>query len=507
MEWCALVPDKPAAKANGYAVRKAVARASPQGEAAPLRAIAAAAHRLPDADGLAKRQSQLIALVADALDHREFQNAALAMANEFATLFECQRVSIGTYHGKRLEVDVLSDTSEFEVKSSLARRLALAMEEACDQGDTVVIPEAQHTTSVTRAHEELARTNDTAAICTVPLVDNEKCIGAVLMERSLAGEFTVEERALAEHACLLLTPILQLKRRAEDPLIKRWRESLASSASKLLGPQHLTGKLIAIVLASLLSILTTLDGQHQITSAAMLEPDDVSAVVSPTRGFVAQVHGRAGDFVRAGSPLAELDQRDLQLELEKRRNELSKKTKEAQAALATRDRSRMRVLASQEKQIQAQIRLVETLIERGHLVSPVEGVIIAANPSHSFGSPVERGEVLFEIAPLENFDLIMDVDEKDIADIRESDVGNLVLTARPQELLPFTINRIIPVSESGDGATTFRVEAELESQPDWIRPGMSGISKIGVGERKLLWIWTHRIVHEIEMRWWRWGWV
>ena len=277
--------------------------------------------------------------------------------------------------------------------------------------------------------------------------------------------------------------------------------------SRSLPPQHLAGKLAAIVLVCLLSILTTIDGQYQVTSDASLKPDEVRAVVSPTRGFVAQVHGRAGDVVHAGSPLAELDQRDLQLELEKKRNELSKKSKEAQAALATRDRSRMRVLASQEKQIQAEIRLVERLIERGQLVSPVEGVIIAANPSHSFGSPVERGEVLFEIAPLTNFDLIIDVGERDIADISEGDTGHLVLTARPQEPLPFSVKKIVPVSESEGGSTTFRVEAELHDQPAWIRPGMNGISKIGVDERKLLWIWTHRIIEEIEMRWWRWGWM
>ncbi len=105
-----MVPDKPAAKTNGQAVPKVSARGVPQRDPAPLRAIAANTRRLADADGLAKRQSQLIGLVADALDHREFQHAALAMANEFATLFNCQRVSIGTYHGKRLEVDVLSDT-------------------------------------------------------------------------------------------------------------------------------------------------------------------------------------------------------------------------------------------------------------------------------------------------------------------------------------------------------------------------------------------------------------
>lgn len=500
-----MVPDKPSARASQQASSTTPRHPPARPQRSNLHAIEASAD-VAGSDNLAKRQSQLIGLVAEALDHAEFQHAAMSVVTEFAALFGCERVSLGTFHGKRLEVDVLSDTSEFEVKSSLARRIAQTMEEACDQGDTVVYPAPRTAACVTRAHKELATTNEVATLCTVPLVADDQCIGAILMERNSSDGFNSDDVALIQHACLLLTPILQLKRRAEDPLLKRGREALAAIASKLLGPQHLAGKLIAIVCICVLSILSTIDTEYQVTSNASLEPDEVRAVVSPTRGFVAKITGRAGDYVEVGAPLAELDQRDLQLELEKRRNELSKKSKEAQAALATRDRNRVRVLASQEKQIKAQIRLVETMIERGQLISPVEGVIISANSNHSYGSPIERGEMLFEIAPLTNFNLEMDVDERDIADISEGDKGNLVLTARPQEPLPFTVNRIIPVSKSSDGETTFRVEAILLSQPEWIRPGMSGISKIKAGEHKLLWVWTHRIVDELEMRWWRWGW-
>ena len=63
-----------------------------------------------------------------------------------------------------MEVDVLSNTSQFEARSSLARRLARAMEEACDQGDTVLYPEPPNATSVTLAHQDLAQVNADVAL-------------------------------------------------------------------------------------------------------------------------------------------------------------------------------------------------------------------------------------------------------------------------------------------------------------------------------------------------------
>ena len=37
-----------------------------------------------------------------------------------------------------------------------------------------------------------------------------------------------------------------------------------------------------------------------------------------------------------------------------------------------------------------------------------------------------------------------------------------------------------------------------------LRPGMEGVGKIQVDERKLIWIWTHKLVH--WMRMWVWSW-
>jgi hypothetical protein len=75
----------------------------------------------------------------------------------------------------------------------------------------------------------------------------------------------------------------------------------------------------------------------------------------------------------------------------------------------------------------------------------------------------------------------------------------------PGEALPIEVEKITPVSTAEEGRNYFKVEARLleEAQPT-LRPGMQGVGKIFVGERKLIWIWTHKIT-----QWWRmflWSW-
>ena len=49
-----------------------------------------------------------------------------------------------------------------------------------------------------------------------------------------------------------------------------------------------------------------------------------------------------------------------------------------------------------------------------------------------------------------------------------------------------------------------RVEAQLERKSDRLRPGMEGVGKVYIGERKLIWIWTHGFVDWLRLALWRW---
>jgi hypothetical protein len=74
----------------------------------------------------------------------------------------------------------------------------------------------------------------------------------------------------------------------------------------------------------------------------------------------------------------------------------------------------------------------------------------------------------------------------------------------PDEKLPLVVEKITPVSAVEEGRNYFRVEARLEGDIEKLRPGMEGVGKVRIERRKLVWIWTHKLVHWLKM--WVWSW-
>jgi multidrug efflux pump subunit AcrA (membrane-fusion protein) len=162
-------------------------------------------------------------------------------------------------------------------------------------------------------------------------------------------------------------------------------------------------------------------------------------------------------------------------------------------------------LRAQIDQAKAQIDLINAQLERTQLTAPFDGVVVQGDLSQSLGSPVERGQVLFEIAPLNGYRIILEVDERDVADTAPGQEGQIALSALPRQSFPFTIRRITPVSIAQDGRNFFRVEAVLDEPSSALRPGMRGVAKISIERRPLRWIWTHRITDWFRL--WVWSWL
>ena len=152
----------------------------------------------------------------------------------------------------------------------------------------------------------------------------------------------------------------------------------------------------------------------------------------------------------------------------------------------------------------AQLALVEERLARASLAAPFDGIVVVGDLSQMLGSPVEQGKVLFEVAPLDAYRVILNVDERDIAEVAVGQRGELALSGMPYERLPFTVRNVTPISTPQDGGNVFRVEAQLEASSVRLRPGMEGVGKVHVGERKLFWIWTHSFVEWMELALWRW---
>ena len=173
-------------------------------------------------------------------------------------------------------------------------------------------------------------------------------------------------------------------------------------------------------------------------------------------------------------------------------------------ALGTRNAPQIQVLAAQVDQAKAQVALIDDQLSRTQVLAPFDGMVVTGDLSQSLGSPVERGQVLFEVAPLELYRIILQVDERDVAEVALGQRGRIVLSGFPNEPLPFTIEKLTPVSTANEGRNYFRVEARLQSVPERLRPGMEGVGKIEVDRRRLIWIWTHEVVDWVRLKIWQW---
>jgi multidrug efflux pump subunit AcrA (membrane-fusion protein) len=203
--------------------------------------------------------------------------------------------------------------------------------------------------------------------------------------------------------------------------------------------------------------------------------------------------------------MARLDDRDIRLERLKWTSERTKQMLEYSEALAQRDRARARILASQIEQSDAQIALLDQQLARMSIASPLSGIVVSGDLTQALGAPIERGEVLFQVAPLEDYRVILRIDERDIRDVYVGQTGPLILSALPDTPYEIGVERITTISTVESGANFFLVEASVREGPiSDLRPGMEGIAKVNVDERRLVSIWTRKIVLWGRMKLWSW---
>jgi multidrug resistance efflux pump len=447
----------------------------------------------------------VLELLATLLEHPGMQTAVTAFVTALATRLACDRVSLGFVHRGQVHVRAMSHSAQFGKRTNLTHALEAAMDEAFDQGTSVTYPAAPGTPlQITRAHAELVRQYGTGTVCSIPLPRDNSLLGVLTLEWSSAHPVTPAEMALCEAVAALAGPILEAQRREDRWLVAKVAEALHTQLGRLCGPHYVGRKLAVLVLLVLGTCCATFQADYRVAATTVLEPEVRRAVLAPFDGYIADAARRAGDLVSTGEVLCTLDDRDLKLERLKWRSQREQYARQYQQALAQRNAALGQIITAQIAQAEAELALVEEHLERAQLRAPFASLVVSGDLSQSIGAPVERGKVLFEVAPLDAYRVILEVDERAIAEVADGQRGHLVLSAFPNEPLPFTVTQLTPISTAREGQNYFRVEARLAHTPARLRPGMEGIGKITIDRRLLLWLWTHQAVDWLRLQLWSW---
>jgi hypothetical protein len=466
--------------------------------------IAALRVDLHSDEGARLRFEATLELVASALKHDRFLGAATAFATAAAARLACDRVSIGLIRKGSAQVYAVSHSGAIAKRTNVIRATEGAMDEAADQGLTVVWPARPGADpAVTLAHAELARQQGSAAICTIRIGDGSRVAGAITFERLSGAPFDAMTIDFMEAVAAVSGPILHLQWRNEH-----WVAAAAERGRQLLGrvigPGHAGTKLALAAAAILAVFLVFATGEYRVSARTVIEARVQRAAVAPFSGYVREAPVRAGDVVKTGQLLAAIDDRELQLQRTRALSEQDQLVREQQRALGGGNAAEAGIAAAQLQQVRAELALVERQIARTRVVASFDGVVVSGDLTQSLNAPVERGQVLFEVAPLADYRVVVEVDERDIAAVEAKQRGQLLLSAWPSDVLEFTVTKIVPVSVARDGRNYFSVEGALDRVPERLRPGMEGVGKIAVGERRWIWIWSRQGVDWVRLRLWAW---
>ncbi len=445
--------------------------------------------------------------------HNRFTSTAMALCNEVASQWQCERVSVGFLKGRYVRLKAMSHTEDFSRKMKIVQDIESAMEECLDQDCEVLYPASQEVTYISRAVGELSRQHGPLAVLSVPFRQNGEARAVLTLERESSKSFNLEEIEAIRLACELCTARLLELYEHDRWIGARVVAKARSAVATLVGPKYTWAKILAILIFGVILFLIFGKGQFRAEAPFVLEATYQQVVCASFDGYIKGVNVEVGDTVKGNeTTLAELDTAELRLQLAAAKAENAGYLKQVAAAMRDGETAQAQIAQANSDKAQAQIDLLNYLIEQGKIISPISGAVVKGDLKRQIGAPVKKGDVLFEVTPLESLRAELLVPEDLIFEIAIDQEGYLATVSYPSQRIKFVVERINPMAEVVSNRNVFKVRVQLLSEDPsfedplaehpWMRPGMEGVAKISIGKRRYIWIWTRRIVNWLRMKLW-----
>ena len=436
---------------------------------------------------------------------QRFRGAAMALCNEVAARWGCDRVGFGVLKGRYVHLKAMSHTEKFSRKMKLVQEVEGAMEECLDQDIEILYPSPPDATYVSRSAADLSKHQGPNAITSLPLRQSGEPVAVLTIERPSEKPVQPEEletlRLVSDLSTARLINLYEQDRWFGAKIARNVRKTCAA----VIGAKHTWLKIAAMLILGLAAFLIFAKGDYRAEASFMLEATQRRVVPAPFDGFLKTVFVEPGkDVIGGETVLAELDDTDLLLQLlEAKKERLSYKTEEIAAQQDGKTGEAM-IAKAQADRISAKIALLEHHIEKARIVAPISGVVIVGDLMRQIDAPVKTGDLLFEIAPLESLRAELSVPEDEIVEVEVGQEGSLAVAAYPEPewRVRFVVEKIFPIAEVSDQRNVFKVRVRLLERHSWMRPGMEGLAKVDIDQRSYAWLWTRKLVNWIRMKLW-----
>ena len=435
---------------------------------------------------------------------KRYMAAAMTFVNEVASRYQCTRVSLGWLGGEYVRLQAISHMERFEKKMDIVRLLEAAMEEAFDQDEEILWPPPGESSAVVRDHETFTRRQDAQFMLSLPIRLDETTVGVLTCERDKKPFSEVDVRGVRVLSDQAARRLADLKE-SDRWFGARMMSAVRKGASRLLGVEHTFAKFMGLLVCGLLVFLLFGRLPYRVDAPFIIRSDNVRYLPAPFEGYIDEVLVEVGEQVDKGALLLTLDTGDLLLEESAAIANQIRYSREAEKARAERALAEMKIALALAEQAGARLDLVRYRLSRAEVSAPFKGIVVEGDFEELQGAPIKKGDILFKVARIKEMYAELNVSERDIHELAQGASGEIVFVSKPQVKFPIEVVSIDPVARvKKEEGNVFSVRCRFsEEMADWWRPGMSGIAKINVEERNILWILTHRTIDFIRIRlWW-----
>ncbi len=224
----------------------------------------------------------------------------------------------------------------------------------------------------------------------------------------------------------------------------------------------------------------------------VVEPSARQFVASPVNGRILEAKVRPGDQVRAAQTIGRMDDEQLRWELGAAEAELQAAAKHHENAIAHQEGGKVRLAQIAQQKAALRIREIQSQLSHLELQSPIDGIVLQGEWYRSEGAPANRGDVLFEIAPLDRMTIQTHLKTEDLGEIEVGDRVTVRFDNAVGKSWQGKIIRIDPRAEVIDDQVRFVAEFDVDNVDGLLRPGMKGDARIEAGSRTIAWLAFHR---------------
>jgi RND family efflux transporter MFP subunit len=385
-------------------------------------------------------------------------------------------------NGNKIKIAALSDVASIAAKTEQVLLLQKGIDE-CSIRNTPLCWPALDGQSIQPSLilEEIVHSTGGTQVVTLPLeVTNKKKQAVVLLVWNTSNEKKDILQTISNLMPLLagILPCLTgaIKGNRDNSIKSKW--SLQQKIT--------TG------VATLLLLLLLLPVPYRLIADAVVKPEITRFVVSRYDGMLLKALVRSGDQVHKGQEMARLDSRETEITLASVQAEREKAKKLRDQATALGKTAAAQVAHLDTLRYTQQVTRLQERLNHMTVICPVDGIVLTGDLQRAEGSPVSRGQTLFEVAPLSHMEVEVAIAEEDISKIQKNTMVNVRFDAYPDESWQNQLTRIEPRAQIRENRNIFLGILQFSNLEHKLRPGMRGKAKIHVGMKSLGWIIFHK---------------